>query len=272
MHLPLVSVLILSTRSGKQAVACARAMLAQTIAGQLEVIIIDNHSEDDSIGILRTAFQDEPRVRIVETPRNLGFGRGYATGARIARGQYLLINNPVKMPPPDAIERMVAKMEAEPDIGILSPKLLFPSGIARLSPRAFPSPLDVIARRTILGRFLPHRLSRYLQSDVSPDTERDVDWIAGGCMMLRRSFFEQLGGFDHRFFLFFEDIDLCRRCWEAHKRVTYFPSVVVGDRQRRLSEGGVFSLLCTRVGRAHLLSAVKYFWKWRFSKHKAYSS
>jgi len=243
--------------------ACVRALLAQTIGDRLEVIVVDNHSDTDSIGILRRQLPGDSRVKIVETSRNLGFGGGYAAGARVACGTYILINNPVKMLPPSAVETLVGKMEAEPDIGILAPKLQFPDGSARFSARRFPLPIDVIANRTVLGRLFPHRVQRYLQSDISPDQERDTDWVAGGCVLMRRAFFEDLGGFDHRFFLFFEDIDLCRRCWLRGKRVHYYPTVAVADRQRRLSEGGVFSLLGTRVGRAHLLSAMKYFWKWR---------
>ncbi len=260
---PLVSAIVLTYRSPKDTLACVRALLAQSLGDRLEVIVVDNHSDTDSIGILRTQLPPDARVRIVETRRNVGFGRGYAAGAHSARGAYIFINNPVKIAPPDALERLVAKMEAEPDIGILSPKLQYPNGMVRLSPRSFPLPIDVIANRSFLGHFFQHRLTHYLQLDLSPDAERDVDWVAGGCMLMPRVLFEQLGGFDHRFFLFFEDTDLCRRCWQAGKRVTYFPAVVVADRQRRLSEGGVVSLLGTRVGRAHLLSAVKYFWKWR---------
>jgi GT2 family glycosyltransferase len=103
---------------------------------------------------------------------------------------------------------------------------------------------------------------KYLQADADPDGVRDVDWVVGACLLLRRSFYEELGGFDPRFFLFFEDIDLCRRCWLAGKRVVYFPRAVATDRKRRLSEGGVFRLLTKKTGRIHVMSALRYFRKW----------
>lgn len=260
---PLVSVLILNLRNARQTVRCVRSLLQQTIVYRLEIIVIDNHSEDDSIGILRRQLKDEPRVRIVETPRNLGFGGGYAAGAQVARGTYLFINNPDKMPASDALEKLVAKITAEPDIGILAPQLLHGDGTSRLSPRGFPQPLDVVFKRTTLRRFFPARMERYLQFSQGPDLERDTDWVAGGCFLIPRVLFEQLGGFDRRFFLFFEDTDLCRRCWMAGRRVHYFPAATVMDKPWRLSEGGALSLVGTKVGRIHLASAVRYFTKWR---------
>ncbi len=81
---------------------------------------------------------------------------------------------------------------------------------------------------------------------------------------MRSDLLRELHGFDERFFLFFEDTDLCRRCWKAGKRVVYFPEAQGTDRKSRLSEGGVGALLTKKTARIHLGSAIKYFWKWRF--------
>ena len=232
---------------------------------QLEVIVVDNHSDTDSIGILRTQLPKDPRIRLVETKRNLGYGKGNNFGARYASGAYLLIINPDNMMPPEALQKMVEKMEKDPMIGILAPKLVFPSGTVRDSARAFPSFFDVFIKRTVLRYLFPKRLASYTRSAVSANQEgpQEVDWIAGACLLLRRSFYNELQGFDPRFFLFFEDIDLCRRTWVAGKRVVYDPTITVADREHRLSEGGVLTLLTKKTVRWHLASAVKYFWKWR---------
>lgn len=93
---------------------------------------------------------------------------------------------------------------------------------------------------------------------------QEVDWIVGACFLIREDFFQQLGGFDPRFFLFFEEnADLCRRCWQHGKKVLYVPSIRVADKQERLSEGGMLSLLTKRTARIHVASAVKYFLKWK---------
>ena len=262
---PLISALILNYRTPRPAVKCAQMLAQQTVANKMEVIIVENHSDDESIGILRNGVKTIPNTRVIESPTNAGFGKGYNLGMRHARGRYILINNPVKLLTPESVERMVNAMEADPTIGILGPKLIHEDGTLRDSFRRFPRMADVVVKRTALRRLFPQRVQRYLQTDADPDAQRDVDWLIGGCLLLRRDLIEEIGGFDDRFFLFFEDIDLCRRCWRAGKRVVYFPSAQATDRKKRLSEGGAIHLVTNKVGRAHIASALKYFWKWRLT-------
>ncbi|TSC58425.1 MAG: putative glycosyltransferase [Candidatus Peregrinibacteria bacterium Greene0416_19] len=261
--MPLVSAIILNYRTGRLAVRCAEALLRQTIGGQLEVIIIDNHSDDDSIGFIRNRFRGNPSVRIVETRRNIGYGRGNAEGIRFASGTYLLIINPDNELEPDGLERMVAAMEADPEIGILGPQLRHQDGSIRDSTRAFPTMTDIFLKRTFLRHLFPHRVHQYLHHLEDPRKVRGVDWVAGACLLIRRDFFGELGGFDPRFFLFFEDTDLCRRCWRAGRRVVYFPLAKATDRKHRLSEGGLLTFFTKKTVRIHLVSALKYFWKWK---------
>ncbi|MFA7681652.1 MAG: glycosyltransferase family 2 protein [Candidatus Peribacteraceae bacterium] len=260
---PLVSAIVLNYRTPRDAVRCVMNLQCQSIAGQMEIIVVDNHSDDDSIGILRNRIASFGDVRIVETPRNLGFGSGNNIGERYAAGEYILIVNPDTEPQPDALERLIAVLREDRSIGIIGPKLVFPDGTVRDSYRTFPTIFDIVIKRTVLRHFFPTRLQRYLQHEKNPLTVRNTDWIAGACMLMRRDFFEQLQGFDPRFFLFFDDTDLCRRCWVMGKRVVYYPMVEARDRKQRLSGSGVLPLLFTSAGRAHLASAVKYFQKWR---------
>lgn len=204
-----------------------------------------------------------PEIHIIETPENLGFGHGYNLGFTRAQGKYILINNPAKLLAPDAVEKMVRAMEGDPDIGILAPKLVYDDGTIRDSYRSFPRLLDVFIKRTSLRSLFPNRMRRYLQWDRDPTVVGETDWVAGGCLMIRRDLCEELHGFDERFFLFFEDTDLCRRCWAAGKKVVYFPEAWGRDRKSRLSEGGVLSLFSKKTARIHLMSAMRYFWKWR---------
>ncbi|TSC79206.1 MAG: family 2 glycosyl transferase [Candidatus Peregrinibacteria bacterium Gr01-1014_25] len=229
----------------------------------MEIFVIDNHSCDESIQWIRNRLRDDPQVRIIESPLNRGYAGGNAMGIRRARGTYLLIINPDNALQPGALEKMVALMETNPDIGIVAPKLLHEDGTVRDSVRRFPSPIDVLLKRSFLQRIFPGRVRRYLALDEDANRQRDVDWAVGACLLIRQGLYEELGGFDERFFLFFEDMDLCRRCWQTGKRVVYLPSAVATDRKTRLSEGGALSLLLKRAGREHLKSAVRYFWKWR---------
>lgn len=261
--MPLVSAIVLNTWAGRKTVACVRNLQKQTLVKDMDIFVVDNHSQDDSIGTIRNNLKTMNNVKIVETHKNLGFGGGYGLGIRHAQGRYILINNPDKLLEPTGIEQMVKVMEADPNIGIIAPRLIHEEdGTVRSSARAFPRPLDVVIKRTALSRIFPHRVRRYL-AESNDAHMRDVDWVVGGCFMIRADLMNELNGFDPRFFLFFEDIDLCRRTWNAGKRVVYMPTVTATDRKRRFSEMPALQMPLNKVGRAHIASAIKYFWKWR---------
>jgi len=258
---PLVSAIVLNFRAPQLTVGCVTALQKQTLIQKMEVIVVDNHSQDDSIGVLRNRLSTFSNVRIVETANNVGYGKGNNAGARMAQGSYLLICNPDNVLEPTALERMVNTMERDPSIGILAPRLVHEDGTVRNSSRAFPSLLDIFVKRTFLRSLFPQRMRRFLKY-THHQTATDVDWVVGACFLIRKEDFELLGGFDPRFFLFFEDTDLCRRVWKTGKRVVYDPSVFATDRKQRLSGEGFWTIFFSKTGRIHLVSAVKYFWKW----------
>ncbi len=263
MNTSLVSAIVLNYRSPQDTVKCVQALRQQTIINQMEILVVDNHSSDDSIGVLRNRLQQFPQVHILENHGNTGYGRGNDFAIRRAKGAYLLIINPDNTLSPDGAEHMMQALEADPTIGIVAPQLVHEDGSIRPSSRAFPRFLDVLAKRTpSLRRLFPQRIKHYLQTESDPNTSREVDWVVGACLMMRTDFYQSLGGFDPRFFLFFEDIDLCKRCWAAGKKVVYLPKAKALDRKRRLSEGGIVSLLASKAGRAHIASGLRYFWKW----------
>lgn len=259
---PLVSALILNYRTPLATVRCVQNLRAQTIADKMEIIVIDNHSQDDSIGILRNSLSCFEHVHIIETSQNSGFGAGYNTGARFAHGRYLLINNPAKILRRDALEKLLHILQHDPSIGIIAPQILHTDGTRRNSIRSFPTPIDILVKRTILRHIFPHLLAHYLRLDANPLHQQEVDWVIGGCFLIRRELFHSLHGFDERFFLFFEDIDICRRVHMTHQRVMYNPSAIAIDKKKRLSGEGFWDLFLSRSGRIHMASALKYFHKW----------
>lgn len=263
MPSPSVSVLVLNYRNANAAVACVHELLQQSVADAMEILVVDNHSEDDSIGILRNRLGDIAQVRIIETPENKGFGYGYNVAASYAEGEYLLMNNPDKVLEPTGVEQLVNILKDHPHVGIVGPKLRHDDGTLRLSIRRFPRIIDVLSRRSFLGRLLPGTLRRYLMRDTDMHRDQEVDWVVGGCFMVRTSDFEAIGGFDERFFLFFEDTDLCRRMRQSGKTVLFAASVTARDKRKRLSGESFFDLLFKKTGRIHVSSAAKYFWKWR---------
>jgi len=259
--MPTISAILLfhNERSGREAAACADALREQTIADQIEVIAVCNTTDEAPLSFFGRNRSD---VTIVRAHGNLGYGRGNNLGVRVATGEYILIINPDNRLEKDALETMVSHLRSNPDIGIIGPQLKFPDGTIRDSYRTFPDIPDIIIKRTPLKYIFRKRMQSYLQWDKNPDEVRDVDWLCGACLLMKRSLYKELGGFDERFFLFFEDCDLCRRVWEKGLRVVYFPHAKAHDNEQRLSAGGILSLFTKKTVHAHVASAIKYFTKW----------
>lgn len=226
----------------------------------MEVLVTDNHSDDESMGFIRAQLQNDPHVRIVENRGNVGYGRGNNAAAKLARGAYLLIVNPDNVLPRDGAEKMMAYLESQDDVGVVGPALVYPDGIIRPSARPFPKMMDLIQKRLFPSRW--HETFKASMDDMLKKEAVDVDWLVGACLLMKTEFYRSLGGFDERFFLFFEDIDLCRRIHATGKRVVYLPQIKVLDRKGRLSGSSIFSLVTRKTTRIHLASAVRYFWKW----------
>lgn len=253
---------MLNFRSHRDTVRCTQALLAQTIAEKIEVLVIDNRSDDESMGFLRAHLHGLPRVRIVENRGNVGYGRGNNAAAKLARGEFVLIVNPDNTLPPDALETMLSFLQKHPDVGVVGPALVYPDGTVRPSARPFPTPVDLLRKR--MNPALWHAAFEKNRKMDEKKEAVDVDWMVGACLLMKTDLYRTLGGFDERFFLFFEDIDLCRRVKRAGKRVVYLPQVRVLDRKGRLSGSSIFSLLTRKTTRIHVASAFKYFRKWGF--------
>ncbi|HLC76321.1 MAG TPA: glycosyltransferase family 2 protein [Candidatus Peribacterales bacterium] len=264
MPSPLVSIVVLfhNERSAEEAVRCLKALKNQTIADQIEIILVSNAANGSALKIIGDERND-PRITLIEAKENIGYGRGNNLGAQSATGEYLLILNPDNRLEPHALETMIAYLKEHHDVGIVGAKLIFPNGTVRDSYRSFPTLFDIFIKRTALRHLFPRRMKNYLQSDQDPTVIRDVDWMCGACLLLPRSLYEKLGGFDERFFLFFEDCDLCRRVWKMNLRVVYLPTAVANDNEQRLSAGGILSFFTKKTVRIHTASAIKYFWKWK---------
>jgi GT2 family glycosyltransferase len=133
----------------------------------------------------------------------------------------------------DVLSTLSAYLDANPDAGVVAPKILDDDGTLQLSCRAFPSHATAIfSRYSLATRLLPNnRYSRaYLMSDFAHDEVREVDWVSGAAMMFPRAVFDRLGGWDAGFFMFNEDVDFCRRVHDAGLCVVYDPHVAVYHR------------------------------------------
>lgn len=246
---------------------CLRALGSSSAKDDLEVLIVDNASYGVPSGaetLAHEAFAGP--VRWVGNRVNVGFGKACNQGAQLLgeKDSYLFLNPDVEVER-TMLEDLRSYLHGHPDVGIVGPRLTYADGSVQDSYRRFPRPFDQFLKRTPLhrSRFLRHRVRDYLMWDKDKDRTEDVDWLVGACILVRSGAWESIGGFDERFFLFYEDVDLCRRTWLAGYRVVYHPSARALHRKERLSDGGILSVFTKKTLRIHLASAIKYFWKWR---------
>jgi N-acetylglucosaminyl-diphospho-decaprenol L-rhamnosyltransferase len=217
-----VAAVVVNFNAGETLGACVRSLRAAS-AGT--IVVVDNDSHDGSANALAAA---EPDVRVLATGRNLGYGTAANRGAAGVTEPYILVLNPDVEVQPGALAALVAALERNPLLGAVGPRVETLDGSLYPSARRFPD-LAVAAGHAFLGFLAPHnRFSRaYKLLDWDHTTPGEVDWVSGSCVMFRRSAYEAVGGFDERYFMYAEDVDVCWRLGRAGWSVGYEPAARV---------------------------------------------
>ncbi len=215
---PIASAIIVTYQSRSTIEATLNALQALLTEGELEVIVVDNTSTDGTPAFIKENF---PSVHLIESDRNLGFGNACNLAAKEAASPYLVFINPDAVLKKDALEHLVRFMDERPRVGICAPAILHqhaggletPQNIIR---KALHLPSDKSRREMTLG--------------AEPF---ETDWLCGAVYLIRTSLFQELGGFDPRFFMYFEETDLCLRASQAGFEIWAVQSAVAEH------EGGV---------------------------------
>ncbi|MBM3502040.1 MAG: glycosyltransferase family 2 protein [Armatimonadetes bacterium] len=226
---PRLSVCIVSWNCRDDLVACLASLADAAPGPGTEVLLVDNASTDDTVDVVETRF---PRVRVIPNARNRGFAAATNQALAEASGEYLLLLNPDTVVPAGALRELVAFAEAHPEAGIVAPKLLNPDGSLQPSCRRFPTPTAALFRHTLLGRLFPRNRwsSEYVMADWGHEEPREVDWVSGACLMVRRDLYEEIGPLDEEFFWGSEDVDYCYRTHRAGRKVLYTPAPAIMHR------------------------------------------
>ena len=221
-----LSIVIICWNDWKVIEDCLRSIFESKPKIEFEVIVSDNGSTDGSVERIRAQF---PSVRLVENGSNLGFAKGNNAGIRDARGEYVLILNPDTITHPGSLDRWIEFADRHPEAGAFGCRILNPDGTYQESARPFPT-----VRRSLvaaLGLRQVGRLTRAFLSDKyegwKGDSERDIDWQSGSCVLFRGDLLKKLGGFDERFFYHYEEVDLCLRVWAVGYSIRFTPEVTV---------------------------------------------
>lgn len=226
------------------------------------VYIIDNSSND----YLRELEKLSTSIRYVHSD-NLGYGAGHNIAIREAieiGATYHIVINPDIYFEKGVLEKLIEYMDRNPTVGQVMPKVLYPDGQIQYLCKLLPTPMDLIGRRFIpWKRFLKRCYERYELRFTGYDSIMEVSSLSGCFMFMRVSVLQKIGGFDERFFMYAEDIDLCRRVGEVAKTV-YYPEACI---YHAYAKG---SYKNKKLLKYHICSVIKYFnkWGWFFDRKR----
>ncbi len=225
--------------------------------GQIPVIIVDNDSRDDGLAEVHRRYPD---FHWIFNSENTGYARAGNQGMAQVQAEYYLILNPDIVVQPGALDNLLEFGDANPRAGMVGPQLLNEDGSIQESCRRFYNFKTLIMRRTVLGKIFPDSevVRLHLMRDFDHRSVRPVDWVLGGCMLVRADAMDRTGPMDERFFLYFEDVDWCYRMWQAGREVLYNPESRFIHRHRRQSADKKFS----RTFWLHLTSLISFYEKW----------
>jgi GT2 family glycosyltransferase/glycosyltransferase involved in cell wall biosynthesis len=225
---PDLSIVILNWNVSDLLEACLRALPAALgdWSARSEIIVVDNASNDGSVAMVRGKFQS---VKVIELKRNLGFSAGNNVGIRASQGKCIFLLNPDTVPHPNAIAKLTDYMEAHTEVGLVGPRLLNPDGTLQPSRRRFPTLTTALIESTAMQKWLPNvsLLRRFYMLDKPDDETQVVGWVSGAALMCRREALTQVGLLDPGYFMFSEEVDLCRRMSNAGWRITYLPEAEI---------------------------------------------
>lgn len=252
-----INAIIVNYGTPDMTIKCVASVVKYTVASPQDIFVVDNASPDNSD--VRLSRQLPDGVNLVRLSANYGFSAGVNQGVRLAIHDFLLVLNPDTYFVDDSINHAFKVFDNEPDVGLVGLGLKYPSGAPQYSGRRFYSLLDIIGRRTKLGRFWPlrGRIDQHLmKSQWDKGMPFDTDWVMGTGFLIRRELFNKIGGMDESFFLYMEDVDLCARIWASRHRVVCVPEATLIHDHQRSSAASPFCW----AGRMHLKSL------WKFSK------
>lgn len=204
------------------------------------ILVIDNGSTDRSVEVATEAGFD-----VVRIPANPGYAAAVNVGVRLSASEHVVVMNPdVVIDSPAAVSTLLTHFD-DPRVGVVAPGLRLPSGALQDSARRIPHPLELVSRR-LFG-------AQHGRIDV--DAPATVDWVVGACVCIRRAAFDTVAGFDERYRLYFEDVDLCVRMWASGWSVVYDPTVVVRHEHGAASRSTLFGWPM----RQHIRSAARFY-------------
>ena len=256
------TILVLNYQKAKRTVENIKSIISQETDFRFKIFVIENTAHKKEEGeLLKRELGGFENVEIIINEKNIGYSKGNNVARGYEEGDYVFVVNPdIIFKEKDAMRKIIAYMDANPDIAILGPQQVNDGGGIAMSVRAFPKFYLQVARRTFLRNF------PFFKEKVAYDEMRhldyskiqDVDWLQSSCFVVRRDFWEKVGGLNESYFLFMTDTQMCFDAWKMGYRVVYYPEVKVYADGKRVSEGGFLKFFKSWALRWHVLDALRY--------------
>jgi GT2 family glycosyltransferase len=218
---PELAAVLVNYNAGPEIRVALQSIASETAGRGWEAIVVDNLSTDGSSDYV---WEFAPHARVLRNTVNVGFGRGINQGVAESSAPYILIMNPDCRLEPGALTTMRTEIQTRPRCAVVGPRVLDPDGSDQGSARGDPDMLTGLFGRTGPLRFLFPWASASRRNVVNTGRQSaTVDWVSGACMLVRRAAFDDVSGFDPRYFLYWEDADLCRRLRARGYEIRYVP-------------------------------------------------
>jgi GT2 family glycosyltransferase len=250
-----LSVIIVSWNVRKLLKENLKAIYDNTQNINFEVFVVDNNSKDNTVEMVREKF---PKVKLIVNDINEGFAKGNNQAIKKSSGKYILLLNPDMQVLPETLEKMVLWMDNNKKAGVAGCHLVKDSYKTVQHVRRFPRLFDQLMITLKVPHFFPGVLNKYLAKDFDYSTKAVVDSIRGSFFVIRREVIESVGLLDDRYFIWFEEVDYCRKVKDTHWDVVYTPEVKCIDHV-----GQSFSQVKTEKAQKYFRnSMLEYFKKW----------
>ncbi len=258
-----ISIVILNYKSKGFTLNCIKSIKEADFKElRYEIIVVDNNSHDYVGQILNWQY---PEVVFIQNEANIGMGAGNNVGIRRATGKYIVVMNPDTLAFENAFTKMYEYMENNPKVGVVGPQQLKPDKSIQNSCYRWHKLMTPIYRRTFLGKFkfAKKELDRFLMKDYDHKTTQKVDWLLGSFLFCRAEALKEVKIFDKRYFMYFEDTDLCRKFWQNEWKVVYYPEAkIIHNHTRESAQISWYKFLGSKAARSHIVSWIKYIKKW----------
>jgi hypothetical protein len=251
---PLFSIIIVTYNSAEHIENCIHSIMKNIDIGNYEIIIVDNCSTDETVKIVKK-YTD---VHLIINSQNYGFATANNKGFKIAKGEYIIVLNPdVNFTRDTNVTKMIEYYK-ETNAGIMAPKLYYRNGDVQENARSFPNILVLIIR----GLKLESRFSRYKfynnkVGNIDSEIVKSVDWVIGAFFLIQRKLLVELNYFDTKYFMYYEDADLCLRAAKKGYKVIYYPFISAIHDYKRESSKKYFS----KLKFIHIHSVIRFYTK-----------